>query len=77
MKMAITHVIDTHIHADHLSGARKLARELGAQLCFHESAPVKFDYLPLRHAQRKIERPSRTKSELIPGLRLVMPASEM
>ena len=28
--MEITHVIETHVHADHLSGARKLAEVTGA-----------------------------------------------
>ena len=26
----ITHVIDTHVHADHLSGGRELAKRIGA-----------------------------------------------
>ena len=29
-KSVITHVIDTHVHADHLSGGRSLARAAGA-----------------------------------------------
>lgn len=29
---SITHVMDTHLHADHLSGARELAARAGAQL---------------------------------------------
>ena len=33
----ITHVIDTHVHADHYTGARKLAELTGAQYCLHES----------------------------------------
>lgn len=54
--VTITHVIDTHIHADHYSGGRKLAEMTGAQYCLHESdAPlVKFAFLPL-HDMDKIE----------------------
>ncbi len=33
----ISFVIDTHIHADHLSGGRKLAELTGAPYCMHES----------------------------------------
>lgn len=33
----ITHVIDTHVHADHFSGGRKLAELAGAKYCLHES----------------------------------------
>lgn len=38
--MRITHIFDTHIHADHISGARELARATGASIYIHESAPV-------------------------------------
>src|SRR5215213_11947795 len=44
----ITHVIDTHRHADHLSGNRSLAEATGATLCLHESADVLFPFRPLR-----------------------------
>lgn len=49
-KVRITHVIDTHIHADHLSGGRKLAQLAGAHYCLHESdrGLVKFHFEPLR-----------------------------
>ena len=50
---AITHVIDTHVHADHLSGGRKLARMVGAPYCLHEHAAgvVKFPFEPLHDNQ--------------------------
>ncbi len=50
---AITHVIDTHVHADHLSGGRKLAGMVGAPYCLHEHAAgvVKFPFEPLRDNQ--------------------------
>ena len=38
----ITLVIDTHLHADHVSGNRKLADATGARLCLHETADVDF-----------------------------------
>lgn len=49
--VTISHVIDTHIHADHYSGGRKLAQMAGAQYCLHESnrASVKFPFHPLHH----------------------------
>jgi len=46
--MRITHVIDTHVHADHRSGGRELAQRTGAQYCLHESADVAFPFIPLR-----------------------------
>jgi glyoxylase-like metal-dependent hydrolase (beta-lactamase superfamily II) len=50
----ITHVIDTHVHADHYSGGRKLAERTGAKYCLHEAnvAQVKFDFEPIRDGQR-------------------------
>jgi len=49
----ITHVIDTHVHADHYSGGRALARMLGTAYCLHESdrGKVQFDFEPLRDGQ--------------------------
>jgi glyoxylase-like metal-dependent hydrolase (beta-lactamase superfamily II)/rhodanese-related sulfurtransferase len=35
-------VIDTHLHADHISGNRKLAAATGAEICLHESADAVF-----------------------------------
>jgi hydroxyacylglutathione hydrolase len=40
----ITHVIDTHVHADHYSGGKALAERIGAIYCLHEYAAVKFPF---------------------------------
>lgn len=44
----ISLVIDSHIHADHISGARKLAAAVGATVCMHESADVLFPFRGLK-----------------------------
>ncbi len=36
--LRITHVIDTHVHADHRSGGRRLAEITGARYCLHRAA---------------------------------------
>jgi hydroxyacylglutathione hydrolase len=40
-------VLDTHLHADHISGNRKLAAATGAKLYLHEAADVCFPFEPL------------------------------
>jgi len=40
----LRYVIDTHIHADHVSGARRLAGLHGAELCLHESARTAYPF---------------------------------
>lgn len=43
----IKYVIDTHIHADHVSGARKLAEHTGGELCLGAGADVIYPFRPL------------------------------
>jgi glyoxylase-like metal-dependent hydrolase (beta-lactamase superfamily II)/rhodanese-related sulfurtransferase len=47
----LRYVIDTHIHADHVSGARKLAAAHGAELCLYESAQVDYPFRPLHDGE--------------------------
>jgi glyoxylase-like metal-dependent hydrolase (beta-lactamase superfamily II) len=50
----ITHVIDTHVHADHYSGGRSLAERCGGLYCLHEAnaSRVKFSFEALKDGQR-------------------------
>jgi glyoxylase-like metal-dependent hydrolase (beta-lactamase superfamily II)/rhodanese-related sulfurtransferase len=43
----ITHVLDTHLHADHLSGARNLVGVSGARLWLNPSDDFTFEFEPL------------------------------
>jgi glyoxylase-like metal-dependent hydrolase (beta-lactamase superfamily II) len=47
----ITQVFDTHVHADHPSGAGELARRTGAALRLPAGAPVDFEHEPLRDGE--------------------------
>jgi hydroxyacylglutathione hydrolase len=49
--MRITHVIDTHVHADHLSGGPALAAKVGAPYHLHDSADVAVPFDPVSDAQ--------------------------
>ncbi|MBI4258074.1 MAG: MBL fold metallo-hydrolase [Thaumarchaeota archaeon] len=45
----ITHVMDTHQHADHVSGARALARAVGAKLYLNPLDAYRYtDFIPLK-----------------------------
>jgi hydroxyacylglutathione hydrolase len=42
--MKIRYVLDTHLHADHVSGARKLAQLTGAEYVLHADSGAHFDF---------------------------------
>jgi glyoxylase-like metal-dependent hydrolase (beta-lactamase superfamily II) len=42
----VTHVLDTHIHADHLSRSRQLAGQTGASLLLPDQQRVSFPFTP-------------------------------
>jgi glyoxylase-like metal-dependent hydrolase (beta-lactamase superfamily II) len=50
--MRITHIFETHVQADHLSGARRLAEATGAPVIFHRSAPVEFPHDDVEDGER-------------------------
>ena len=47
--MKITHIIETHVHADHVSGNQELKSLTGAEIYYSEHAPVTFDHNKLKH----------------------------
>jgi len=66
-------VIDTHVHADHVSGARKLAAAHSAELCLHRSAVVAYPFrgladgeeLPLGQLRLRVIHTPGHRPELI------------
>jgi glyoxylase-like metal-dependent hydrolase (beta-lactamase superfamily II)/rhodanese-related sulfurtransferase len=50
--LTIERVIETHLHADFLSGHLELAARTGAVISYGDAASVDFDMVPLRDGQR-------------------------
>ncbi|MGM0646562.1 MAG: MBL fold metallo-hydrolase [Thermodesulfobacteriota bacterium] len=50
--MQITHIIETHIHADHVSGQQDLQAQTGADICIFEGSPVEYEHTLLKEGQR-------------------------
>jgi len=50
--LRITHVLETHVHADHLSRARELCEKLGAQLVMPPNQRVNYRYTPINDEER-------------------------
>ncbi|HJS20206.1 MAG TPA: MBL fold metallo-hydrolase [Anaerolineales bacterium] len=46
--MKITHIIETHLHADHVSGNTTLAARTGADIYIHEASAAEYTHNPLR-----------------------------
>jgi glyoxylase-like metal-dependent hydrolase (beta-lactamase superfamily II)/rhodanese-related sulfurtransferase len=47
----LRYVIDTHVHADHISGARRLVAQCGGDLALHEAAQVVYPFRRLRDGE--------------------------
>lgn len=45
--MKIRYVVDTHVHADHISGGRKLAQMAGAKYVLHANSGVQYEFFPV------------------------------
>lgn len=50
--MKITHIIETHLHADHVSGNNDLAARTGAEIYVHEAAQAQFPHHKLKGGDR-------------------------
>ncbi|MCK5914808.1 MAG: MBL fold metallo-hydrolase, partial [Deltaproteobacteria bacterium] len=62
-KLKITGIIETHVHADHISGAAELRLQTGAPIHIGAGSPVDYDHLPLSDGDQMIL--GNTKIEVI------------
>lgn len=46
--LSITHIIETHLHADHVSGNTDLAARTGAHIYVHEASGAAFEHTPIK-----------------------------
>ncbi|GAB1410777.1 MBL fold metallo-hydrolase [Desulfovibrionales bacterium] len=65
--MRVTHIIDTHVHADHVSGAHELASRTGAPICMHPDTPATFPFTPLPEGTVLEAGAARLKVMYTPG----------
>ena len=49
--LKIRYVIDTHLHADHVSGGRRLAEISGAEYVLHDNADAQYPFCHLRDGE--------------------------
>jgi len=49
--MKITHIFETHVHADHVSGNHELRSRTGAEICLMEKTPATFKHTALNEGQ--------------------------
>jgi hydroxyacylglutathione hydrolase len=52
--MKISHIIETHVQADHRSGARHLGELTGAPVYYHEAATAAFPHVALRDSDQLV-----------------------
>ena len=65
--MKITHVIDTHVHADHVSGAQELRAQTGCDVMMYESSPVDYEFTPLKEGQKLVMGAASMEVMFTPG----------
>lgn len=49
--LRITHVVETHLHNDYVSGGRELASLTGAELVIGAGAELRYEHRPVRHGE--------------------------
>jgi len=65
--MEITHIFETHVHADHVSGNMELRSRTGAEIGFMEGTPVTFKHTPVSEGQEINFGNARLKFLQTPG----------
>jgi len=51
-EMTITHIFETHLHADHVSGNMELQSRTGADIYLLDGSPAQFDFKPVKDGDK-------------------------
>src|SRR5690349_18528396 len=71
--LRITHILETHLHNDYVSGSRELAAATGAAICHNAAAQLAYEHHPLHEGDtltfgelevRVLETPGHTPEHL-------------
>jgi hydroxyacylglutathione hydrolase len=65
--LKIKHVIETHCHADFISGHHELAARTGAKIYFGASAAAKFDFVPVHEGDEIVMQDATLRFLETPG----------
>ncbi len=65
--LTITHIIETHLHADHVSGNTDLAERTGATIYVHEAGDVSFEHQSITDGDEIVIGNIRLKAIHTPG----------
>jgi hydroxyacylglutathione hydrolase len=65
--MRISYVLETHLHADHVSGGRKLAELSGAKYILYADSGANYDFSPVREGDELIMGNVRIRVLHTPG----------
>jgi len=65
--LSLTHIVETHIHADHLSGNQALAAKTGARIHIHPAAEAAYPHAPMDHGDEITVGTVRIRAIHTPG----------
>ena len=65
--LRITHVLETHIHNDYVTGGYQLAQQAGADYCVNADDPVSYDRTPVRDGDELVAGSMRIRVLHTPG----------
>ena len=66
-ELRIRHAVETHVHADHVSGNTELAQRTGARLYIHPGAEARYEHAGLAHGDEIAVGAVRVRALFTPG----------